>query len=151
MNENIPAISMRPIGVIHSPFIDRSQTPIQSSRSQARGVVEIYPEYAQGLQDLEGFSHIFLLYIFHQSSGYDLLTKPFLDDQLHGLFATRYPYRPNPLGLSLVQLITRKENTLEIQGVDMLEGTPLLDIKPYVPEFDIRLDTRSGWYDSRIK
>jgi tRNA-Thr(GGU) m(6)t(6)A37 methyltransferase TsaA len=151
VNDNIPAISMRTIGVIHSPFTDKSQTPIQSSRSQARGVVEVFPEYAEGLQDLEGFSHIFLLYIFHQSSGYNLLTKPFLDDQLHGLFATRYPYRPNPVGFSLVQLIKRKENILEIQGVDMLDGTPLLDIKPYIPEFDIRLETRNGWYDSRIK
>jgi len=151
MNENTTPISMQPIGVIHSPFTEKSQTPIQSSRSQARGVVEVFPDYAQGLQDLEGFSHIFLLYIFHESSGYDLLTKPFFDDQLHGLFATRYPYRPNPIGLSLVQLIMRKENTLEIQGVDMLDGTPLLDIKPYVPEFDIRLNTHNGWYDSRIK
>lgn len=142
---------LRPIGVIHSPFKEKSQTPIQSSRSLARGVVEVYPEFADGLQDLEDFSHIFLLYIFHQSSGYNLLTKPFLDNKLHGLFATRYPYRPNPIGLSLVQLIMREENKLEIQGVDMLDGTPLLDIKPYVPEFDIRLETRNGWYDSRIK
>ena len=79
-----------------------------------------------------------------------LLAKPFLDDQLHGLFATRYPYRPNPIGLSVVQLTVRKGNILEIEGVDMLDGTPLLDIKPYVPEFDIRTNTRNGWYDSRI-
>ena len=149
INENISAISMQPIGVIHSPFTDKSQTPIQSSRSQARGTVEVYPEYAEGLQDLEGFSHILLLYVFHESTGYSLLAKPFLDDKLHGIFATRYPYRPNQLGISIVQLVMRKSNILEIQGLDMLDGTPLLDIKPYVPEFDIRTNTRNGWYDSR--
>ena len=142
-------ISMHPIGVIHSPFVDKSQTPIQSSRSQARGSVEIYPDYAEGLQDLEGFSHIFLLYVFHESSGYSLLVKPFLDDQLHGVFSTRYPYRPNPIGLSVVQLIDRRNNSLEVEGIDVLDDTPLLDIKPYVPEFDVRSETRIGWYATR--
>ena len=140
---------LQPIGVIHSPFTDKSQTPIQASRSQGKGTVEVYPEFAEGLQDLEGFSHIHLLYVFHESSGYSLLVKPFLDDQWHGLFATRYPFRPNPIGLSVVQLITRKNNTLEIEGVDMLDGTPLLDIKPYLPEFDVRTGTRNGWYETR--
>ncbi len=137
------------IGIIHSPFTDKSQTPIQASRSKAKGVVEVYPEYAAGLQDLEEFSHIFLLYAFHESSGYSLLVKPFLDDQRHGLFATRYPCRPNPIGLSVVRLTARQGNTLEIEGVDMLDGTPLLDIKPYVPSFDVCPDTRNGWYDTR--
>lgn len=150
-NSDNPRFIMRPIGVIHSPFTEKSQTPIQASRSQARGVVEVFPEYAEGLQDLEGFSHIFLLYIFHESSGFTLLAKPFLDDQLHGLFATRYPCRPNQIGLSIVQLTARQGNTLEIEGVDMLDGTPLLDIKPYVPEFDVRTNTRNGWYDARDK
>jgi len=144
-------ILMHPIGIIHSPFTDKSQTPIQASRSQAKGVVEVYPEYAEGLQDLEGFSHIFLLYAFHESSGYSLLVKPFLDDHLRGLFATRYPARPNPIGLSVVRLTTRQGNTLEIEGVDMLDGTPLLDIKPYVTDFDVRTDTCSGWYPARNK
>jgi tRNA (adenine37-N6)-methyltransferase len=139
---------MSPIGTIHSPFTDKSKTPIQASRSQAKGSVEVYPEFAEGLQDLEGFSHIFLLYAFHESSGYSLLVKPFLDDKLHGLFATRYPYRPNPIGLSVVRLTARQGDILEIEGVDMLDGTPLLDIKPYVPDFDVRIDTRNGWYDS---
>jgi tRNA (adenine37-N6)-methyltransferase len=149
MNNKLTEITMRPIGVIHSPFTDKSETPIQAVRSQARGTVEIFPEYAEGLQDLEGFSHIFLLYTFHESSGYSLTVKPFLDDALHGLFATRYPYRPNPIGLSVVHLLSRTGNSLEIEGVDILDGTPLLDIKPYVPEFDIRTNTRNGWYDSR--
>jgi tRNA-Thr(GGU) m(6)t(6)A37 methyltransferase TsaA len=142
---------MHPIGVIHSPFTEKSETPIQSSRSQAKGTVEVYPEYAEGLQDLEGLSHIFLLYFFHESSGFSLVIKPFLDDRLHGLFATRYPCRPNPIGLSIVRLLNRRDNILEIEGMDMLDGTPLLDIKPYVPEFDIRSDTHSGWYETRSK
>jgi tRNA (adenine37-N6)-methyltransferase len=142
-------IVMSPIGIIHSPFMVREGMPIQASRSLARGFVEVYPEFAEGLQDLEGFSHIFLLYVFHESSGYSMLAKPFLDDQLHGLFATRYPYRPNPIGISVVQLLTINNNILEIEGVDKLNGTPLLDIKPYVPDFDIRTDTCSGWYESR--
>jgi len=132
MSNPISEILMRPIGVIHSPFTEKSQTPIQASRSQAKGTVEVHPEFAEGLQDLEGFSHIYLLYVFHGSSGYTMLAKPFLDDQVRGLFATRYPFRPNPIGLSVVRLLNRKDNLLEIEGVDMLDGTPLLDIKPYV-------------------
>jgi len=149
MSGNIPGIFMDPIGVIHSPFTEKSQTPIQASRSQAKGTVEIYPEFAKGLQDLEGFSHIFLLYTFHESSGYALVVKPFLDDQLHGVFATRYPCRPNQIGLSVVRLLSCNGNILEIEGIDMLDGTPLLDIKPYVPEFDIRAGTHDGWYATR--
>ena len=111
----------------------------------------MFPEFAEGLQDLEGFSHIILLYVFHQSDGYALRVKPFLDDQLRGLFSTRYPNRPNPIGLSIVRLLARRENILDIEGVDMLDGTPLLDIKPYVPEFDIYSDVRTGWYTHRSK
>jgi tRNA (adenine37-N6)-methyltransferase len=140
---------MKPIGLIHSPFTEKSDVPIQASRSQARGTVEIFSEFAEGLQDVEDFSHIFLLYAFHESSGFSLLVKPFLDDQLHGLFSTRYPYRPNPIGFSVVRLLGRRNHLLDIEGVDVLDGTPLLDIKPFVPEFDMRTETRSGWYDSR--
>ena len=142
---------MKPIGVIHSPFTEKAQTPIQSSRSNADGTVEIYPEFVEGLQDLEGFSHIILLYVFHQTNSYSLLVKPSLDDQMHGLFATRYPYRPNPIGLSVVRLLRRRGNILEIEGVDMLDDSPLLDIKPYVPEFDLRNGTRAGWYETRSR
>jgi tRNA (adenine37-N6)-methyltransferase len=140
---------MRPIGVIHSPFTEKQNTPIQAVRSQAVGRVEVFPEFAAGLQDLEGFSHIFLLYVFHASQGYSLQVQPFLDNQLHGLFSTRYPSRPNPIGLSVVRLLSRQDNILEVQGVDVLDGTPLLDIKPYIPEFDVREHTINGWYDSR--
>ncbi|MGZ6347054.1 MAG: tRNA (N6-threonylcarbamoyladenosine(37)-N6)-methyltransferase TrmO [Anaerolineales bacterium] len=139
---------MHPIGVIHSPFTDTSLTPIQASRSQAIGFVEIYPEFAEGLQDLEGFSHIILFYIFHEATGYALHVKPFLDDHLRGVFATRYPARPNQIGFSVVRLISLISNVLQVEGVDVLDGTPLLDIKPYVPEFDARTDTRIGWYES---
>ena len=140
---------MRAIGVIHSPFTDKKQTPIQPTRSQAVGQVIVYPEFVEGLQDVEGFSHIILLYAFHQSEGYALRVKPFLDDQLHGLFATRHPCRPNPIGLSIVRLLARRDNVLEIEGVDVLDGTPLLDIKPYVPDFDVRTNAHTGWYDVR--
>jgi tRNA-Thr(GGU) m(6)t(6)A37 methyltransferase TsaA len=143
---------MHPIGVIHSPFIEKDQTPIQASRSQAVGRVELYPEFAEGLNDIEGLSHIYLLYVFHQSSGYSLRVKPFLDDQEHGLFTTRYPQRPNPIGISIVRLLSRQGNILTVEGVDVLNGTPLLDIKPYVPDFDLRTqDVRVGWYETRSK
>ena len=141
--------TFRPIGVIHTPFLDKDKTPLHPARSQAAGVVEVFPEYAQGLQDLEGLSHLTLLYVFHRSEGYPLLVTPFLDDQPRGLFATRYPARPNPIGMSVVRLITVRENLLEIAGVDMLDGTPLLDIKPYVPEFDAPGEVRLGWYEKR--
>ncbi len=142
---------MHPIGVIHSPFTEKDQTPIQASRSQAIGLVEINPAFADGLQDIDGFSHIILFYIFHRSAGYSLHVKPFLDDQKRGVFATRYPYRPNPIGLSIVKLLTHQDNTLTVEGIDVLDGTPLLDIKPFVPEFDLRTATRTGWYETRSK
>jgi tRNA (adenine37-N6)-methyltransferase len=141
--------SMRPIGIIHSPFTDKDKTPIQASRSQVSGQVEVFPEYSQGLQDLDGFSHIILLYVWHEAQGYDLLVKPFLDDQMRGIFATRYPRRPNQIGISIVGLQKISGNLLEIEGVDVLDNTPLLDIKPYVPDFDIRTGTRNGWYEAR--
>ncbi len=111
---------MKPIGVIHSAFTDKVLTPIQPTRSQAMGWVEVYPEFEEGLQDLDDFSHIILLYGFHLSDGYTLRVKPFLDDRMHGLFATRHPCRPNPIGLSIVRLLAHRENILDIEGADML-------------------------------
>ena len=140
---------LRPIGVIHSPFTDSAQTPIQSSRSNAIGTIEIFMDFVVGLKDVEGFSHLILLYIFHRSSGYELHVKPFLDDQLRGLFSTRYPRRPNPNGISIVRLLSCQNNKLEIEGVDVLDSTPLLDIKPYVPDFDVRTGVQTGWYEYR--
>ena len=144
-------IAMQPIGVIHSPFTVVDETPIQAARSKAVGSVQVHPAFADGLKDIEGFSHIHLLYAFHESTGYDLSVQPFLDDQHHGVFATRHPRRPNPIGMSIVRLVSRQGNQLTVEGVDVLDGTPLLDIKPYVPEFDIRHDVRTGWYAARSK
>lgn len=141
--------TIRPIGIIHTPFADKDKTPIQPTHSEAIGRVEVYAEYAAGLKDVEGFSHLILLYAFHRSSGFELSVKPFLDDQQRGLFATRYPYRPNPIGLSIVTLLDREENILTVQGIDVLDGTPLIDIKPYVPDFDVRTAVRTGWYATR--
>lgn len=144
--------TLRSIGLIHSPFTDKEQTPIQPSRSEACGAVEVFPQFADGLDGVEGFSHLILLYIFDRSEGFSLLAQPFLDDRTHGIFATRYPYRPNPLGLSVVRLLKRDGNRLEIEGVDVLDKTPLLDIKPYVPKFDVcRGNIRVGWYETRSK
>jgi len=140
---------LRPIGEIHTPFIDKRDTPIQASRSTAIGQVEVYPAYVDGLRDLDGFSHIILIYAFHRSDDYALSVTPFLDDQERGLFSTRYPARPNPIGLSTVRLLSIHDHVLEIEGADMLDGTPLLDIKPYMPEFDVRTEVRTGWYATR--
>ncbi|HTP00720.1 MAG TPA: tRNA (N6-threonylcarbamoyladenosine(37)-N6)-methyltransferase TrmO [Anaerolineales bacterium] len=143
--------SMQPIGVIHSPFSEGESTPIQASRSQARGTVEVFSQYADGLDGIDGFSYVYLFYILHRSEGYSLRVTPFLDDQLHGVFATRYPLRPNALGFSLVRLLGVQANILEVEGLDVWDGTPLLDIKPYVPDFDQRDHARAGWYETRSK
>ncbi|HVN80500.1 MAG TPA: tRNA (N6-threonylcarbamoyladenosine(37)-N6)-methyltransferase TrmO [Terriglobia bacterium] len=142
-------ITFRPIGVIHSEHVDAEKTPIQPVYAKGcRGWVEIFPEYAEGLRDLEGFSHLYLIYHFHQADAMKLLVKPFLQDQVHGVFATRAPCRPNPIGLSIVELASREDNVLHLRGVDILDGTPLLDIKPYTARFD-RIDTiRNGWQDA---
>ena len=142
-------IKLTSIGVIHSPFTEPSQAPIQSSRSSTLGSVETFPQFVEGLLDLEEFSHIFLLYLIACPQGYNLKVKPFLDNQEHGIFATRYPCRPNSIGLSIVRLLRVEGNRLDIEGVDMVDNTPLLDIKPYVPEFDNREDVQVGWYGRR--
>lgn len=139
------SITLTPIGRIHTPFATREGIPIQAARSDAEGRVEIEPEYAEGLEGIEGFSHLILLYVFHQSPGPRLTVRPFLDDTPHGVFATRHPDRPNPIGLSVVKLIAREGNILRVSGVDMIDGSPLLDVKPYVPQFDHHAATRTGW------
>ena len=142
-------ITLSSIGMIHSPFTEPAQAPIQASRSTALGSVEIFPQFMEGVGDLEEFSHIHLLYLINCPQGYNLKVRPFLDDREHGIFATRYPCRPNPIGLSTVHLLRVKGNLLEVEGVDMLDNTPLLDIKPYVPEFDVRENPQVGWYGRR--
>jgi tRNA-Thr(GGU) m(6)t(6)A37 methyltransferase TsaA len=135
-----------PIGVIHSPFHDTAGMPIQpTSAHSTRGTVEVTSEFGEGLKDLEGFSHIILIYHFNRAKGYSLLVEPFLDTAVHGVFATRAPNRPNPVGISVVRLLNVEGSTLHIADVDVVDGTPLLDIKPYVPAFDIRDVEKTGW------
>ena len=138
----------QPIGIIHTPHQDLSQTPIQPVFSKGvRGTVEIFSEYVDGLKDLDGFSHIYLLYYFDRSTQVKMKVKPYLDVNVRGVFATRAPHRPNKIGMSLVQLLEIRNNILEVEDVDILDGTPLLDIKPYIKRFDSREDVRSGWQD----
>ncbi len=149
------AVTYRPIGVIHTPFKDREGMPIQATGATGiRGFIKIKTEYVGGLKDLEEFSHVILIYDFHLSKDYSLNVTPFLDDQPHGVFATRAPKRPNSIGLSIVKLNKIKGDVLDIENVDMVDGTLLLDIKPYVPEFDVQKDVKTGWLakaDKQIK
>jgi tRNA-Thr(GGU) m(6)t(6)A37 methyltransferase TsaA len=145
-------IVFRPIGVVRSPHAGTAGTPIQPSA--AKGVsatVEIYPEFADGLKDLDGFSHIYLLCHFHKAGAFKLQVIPFLDDTPRGVFATRAPSRPNSVGLSIVRLERVDGLVLHIRDVDILDGTPVLDIKPYVPEFDQRDNVRCGWIQGKLQ
>lgn len=141
-------IRFKPIGVIRSEHHNQEYTPIQPVFGPiCEGRIEVFPEFAEGLQDIEGFSHLIILYWFHEAKTTSLRAKPFLEDVNHGIFAIRAPCRPNPIGLSIVQLIKREGNVLHLKGVDVLDGTPLLDIKPYVTHFDSFSDARCGWYE----
>jgi tRNA-Thr(GGU) m(6)t(6)A37 methyltransferase TsaA len=144
-------ITFTPIGRIHSPFAQPAGTPIQPKAGEnTSGQVEVYPEYAAGLVDLDGFSHIILLYWCHMAKPFTLTVMPFLDQQPHGVFATRAPARPNAIGLSVVRLERIDGLTLHIRDVDIVDGAPLLDIKPYVPAFDQRDVTRVGWLAGQL-
>jgi len=139
-----------PIGTIHTPYKTKEGMPIQSIAAEGiKGSIKLKKKYVKGLLDLEGFSHIYLIYYFHKSKGLKLLVKPFLDDRLHGIFSTRAPQRPNLIGISVVKLIRIKDNILEIENVDMIDGTPLLDIKPYISEFDIHEIVKNGWMNEK--
>lgn len=141
-------MQISPIGVIKTPFNDLKGMPIQPSGARdIQGTIEVNPEYEQGLRDIEGFSHIILLYHFHKSTGYDLIVTPFLDNKERGLFSTRAPRRPNPIGLSIVELMGRQGPRIFIKGIDVVNNTPLMDLKPYVPEFDTRAVTSLGWLE----
>ena len=142
-----------PIGVVHSPFREPTGAPIQSAAASAVGVeaqVEIFPCFREGLRDLEGFSHLILLYHMHRIQPAGLLVKPFLSNDSHGVFATRSPGRPNPIGFSVVRLLSVEDGALSITDVDILDQTPVLDIKPYVGEFDIRPVERIGWFANNL-
>ena len=145
-------IRYKPIGVIHSPFTETKGVPIQSAVAcDVDGTIEILPEYVEGLKDVEGFSHIILIYHFHLSRESTLLVRPYLDDQERGVFATRSPSRPNAIGLSTVRLLRIEGNLLYVKDVDVVDGTPLLDMKPYVPEFDARHADRIGWLKENLQ
>jgi tRNA-Thr(GGU) m(6)t(6)A37 methyltransferase TsaA len=142
-------IIYQPIGIIHTPFKLPKDTPIQGCFAQdSRGQVKLFQEFTDGLKDISGFSHLILLYHFHEAKSFDLLTKPLLDKNKRGVFSTLFFKRPNSIGLSIVKLYGVKNNLLEVGWVDMLDGTPLLDIKPYISLFDARENVVDGWFDS---
>jgi tRNA (adenine37-N6)-methyltransferase len=137
---------IEPIGMIHSPFTTKDEAPIQGKfRPEARGEVEVFPEFEEGLKDIELFSHLFLIYIFDRTPPGSLIRHTFLDDQPHGVFACRHPSRPNSIGFTVVRLDERIGNRLIVSGIDVLEGTPLIDIKPYIARFDSFPDASEGW------
>lgn len=143
--------SMRPVGFVRAPFKETSQIPKGcGAKHEAEGFIELEPEFEQGLLDIEGFSHLYVIWVFHQSEGYALTGTPPTDTRPHGVFATRSPYRPNPLALTVVRLLAREGRRLRVRGLDMLDGTPVLDIKPYlsnVPDEELR----RGWMEDAGK
>jgi tRNA-Thr(GGU) m(6)t(6)A37 methyltransferase TsaA len=148
---NKEQIIFNPIGIIHTPHTDVKNMPIQPIAAKGiKGHIELFPEYSDGLTDLEGFSHITLLYHFHKIKGYQLMVKPFLDDKEHGIFSCKAPKRPNAIGTSTVKLIGIEKNIVHIEMVDMLDGTPLIDIKPFFPKYDNRLDAVAGWLEKTV-
>ena len=144
-------ITYEPIGIIHSQFKDTRGTPIQSAGAVgSQGTVEVFPKYVDGLEGIEGFSHIILIYHFHLSKTFSLKVTPYLDNELHGVFATRAPARPNSIGISVVRLAKVKNGILHIQDLDIVDGTPLLDIKPYVPQVDVHNVEKIGWLKENV-
>jgi tRNA-Thr(GGU) m(6)t(6)A37 methyltransferase TsaA len=145
------SVRYNPIGIIHSPLKTPSNAPLQPVCARhTEGTVEVFPRYASGLKGLNGFSHLILIYHLHLARRTSLTVKPFLDNMEHGVFATRAPVRPNPIGISVVRLRKIRGATIWVQDLDVLDATPLLDIKPYVPQFDIRRAKRIGWYKRSI-
>jgi tRNA-Thr(GGU) m(6)t(6)A37 methyltransferase TsaA len=144
-------LELKPIGIIHSPYRDQGKTPCQAYGSQQISQIEVFDEFEQGLQDIEGFSHIIVIYWFHKSRGYRLLVRAPCDDIPHGLFSTRSPHRPCPLGLTVVKLVGREKSILKVKGLDAINGTPLLDIKPYIPRVDQRSVVKLGWLEGKLR
>ena len=152
MNSIMTQIKYTPIGLIRTPFKTPKGTPIQpQGAAGVKGTVEVFPEYVEGLADLQEFSHIILIYHFHRAKSFSLQVKPFLDDKKHGLFATRAPSRPNSIGISVVELMEIDNGRLHVRGIDVVDKTPLLDIKPYVPDFDVRKATKIGWLTEKTE
>lgn len=149
--EDKHSLELKPIGIIHSPYHDRGEAPRQGYRREGICQVEVFEEFEEGLKDIEGFSHIILIYRFHKSRGYSLTVTSPWDSVPHGLFTTRSPDRPNPLGLSVVELVAREENILKVKGLDAIDGTPLLDIKPYIPTIDEKVAIKVGWLEGKLR
>ena len=144
------AFQSRAIGVIRTPFADKENAPIQGAfHPESTGTVEVFPEFSEGLADIDGFSHLILLYEFDRAAPVELRRRTFLGDEPHGLWATRHPARPNPIGLTVVTLLGRDDAELRVGGIDVLDGTPLLDIKPYIARFDAVPDATEGWLAGR--
>ena len=145
-------ITMTPIGIIRSPYKQVKDIPIQGKlKPEVKAYIELKDEYAPGLKDLGGFSHAIIIYYFHMSQKEEVVGKPFLEDKKHGIFAIRSPHRPNHIGLSVVKIEALEENKLHFSEVDILDQTPVLDIKPYVKHFDVRDNTTSGWIDKHFE
>ncbi len=150
--DKMKTVEYKPIGTIYSPHKDLQGMPIQPVGAKGiKGQIELENEYVKGLKDLDGFSHIILIYYFHLCNGHSLEVKPFLDNVKRGIFATRAPKRPNPIGISVVRLDKIEENTIYISNVDVVDGTPLLDIKPYIPHFDTSEgeEVKIGWFEDK--
>ena len=143
-------LELKPIGIIHSHYKDRGEAPYQGRRSKKASRIEVFKEFEEGLQDIEGFSHIIVIYWLHKSEGYHLLVKTPWDDIRHGLFTTRSPHRPCPLALTVVELVARERNILKVRGLDAIDGSPLLDIKPYIVAVDERSVVKSGWLEGKL-
>lgn len=139
-------IIYKPIGLIHTPFKDISSAPKQSVKARnIHGYIEVFKDFLEGLKDLEGFSHLIILFHMHETKDFSLLVKPEFGDEIRGVFSTRSPRRPNPIGLTVVELIRIEGSTIHIRGVDMIDATPLIDIKPYIPESDCIPQAKIGW------
>jgi len=148
--EDRQSLELKPIGIIHSSFKNRGKAPYQGYKSEEISQIEVFKEFEEGLKDIEGFSHIIVIYWFNKSQGYHLLVKTPWDDSLHSLFTTRSPHRPCPLGLTVVDLVAREKNILRVKGLDAIDGTPLLDIKPYVRSIDERAVVKPGWFEGKL-
>jgi tRNA-Thr(GGU) m(6)t(6)A37 methyltransferase TsaA len=144
-------IKIKPIGVIRTPYKDPEEVPIQGKfEKTVKGRIKLLPKYQPGLKDIEGFSHIILIYYFHKAKQEKIIAKPFLEDEFHGIFAIRSPMRPNHIGISVVKLEKVKNNEITFSEVDMLDNTPLLDIKPFISHYDSRKNVKSGWLDKHF-
>lgn len=152
IQEEEMTFTFKSIGTLKTPYRSKSGVPIQGIfDAESEGEAEVFEEYEPGLKDIEGFSHLILVYVFHKSEGYELVCRPYMEDQVHGVFAVRAPRRPNPIGFSVVRLRRRAGRILYLSEVDMLDGTPLLDIKPFVPRFDHRPEARVGWMERTFR